>query len=137
MTTKEFQERSLLRIFLSYFKPHRRLFALDMTCAFLIALVDLAFPLVSRTAMYTWLPEKQFRVFFIVMAAVVVTYAVRSGLSLDLLPYGTLAVSPKYTIFSAGRFRMISLATVSPPIPESNTPTGASLSIFIHLSPNS
>ena len=25
--------------------------------------------LVSRTAMYTWLPEKQFRVFFIVMAA--------------------------------------------------------------------
>ena len=51
-----------------------------MTCAFLIALVDLAFPLVSRTAMYTWLPEKQFRVFFIVMAAVVVTYAVRSGL---------------------------------------------------------
>ena len=80
MTTKEFQERSLLRIFLSYFKPHRRLFALDMTCAFLIALVDLAFPLVSRTAMYTWLPEKQFRVFFIVMAAVVVTYAVRSGL---------------------------------------------------------
>ena len=48
MTTKEFQERSLLRIFLSYFKPHRRLFALDMTCAFLIALVDLAFPLVSR-----------------------------------------------------------------------------------------
>ena len=80
MTTKEFRERSLLRIFLSYFKPHRRLFALDMTCAFLIALVDLAFPLVSRTAMYTWLPEKQFRVFFIVMAAVVVTYAVRSGL---------------------------------------------------------
>ena len=80
MTTKEFQERSLLRIFLSYFKPHRRLFALDMTCAFLIALVDLAFPLVSRTAMYTWLPEKQFRVFFIVMAPVVVTYAVRSGL---------------------------------------------------------
>ena len=30
MTTKEFQERSLLRIFLSYFKPHRRLFALDI-----------------------------------------------------------------------------------------------------------
>jgi len=28
MTTKEFQERSLLRIFLSYFKPHRRLFPL-------------------------------------------------------------------------------------------------------------
>ena len=51
-----------------------------MTCAFLIALIDLAFPLVSRQAMYTWLPEKQFRVFFIVMAAVVVAYVLRSGL---------------------------------------------------------
>ena len=80
MTTKDYQTRSPLRIFLSYFKPHRRLFALDMTCAFLIALIDLAFPLVSRQAMYTWLPEKQFRVFFIVMAIVVVAYVLRSGL---------------------------------------------------------
>ena len=80
MTTKDYQTRSPLRIFLSYFKPHRRLFALDMTCAFLIALIDLAFPLVSRQAMYTWLPEKQFRVFFIVMAAVVVAYVLSSGL---------------------------------------------------------
>ena len=80
MTTKDYQTRSPLRIFLSYFKPHRRLFALDMTCAFLIALIDLVFPLVSRQAMYTWLPEKQFRVFFIVMAAVVVAYVLRSGL---------------------------------------------------------
>ena len=80
MTTKDYQTRSPLRIFLSYFKPHRRLFSLDMTCAFLIALIDLAFPLVSRQAMYTWLPEKQFRVFFIVMAAVVAAYVLRSGL---------------------------------------------------------
>ena len=80
MTTKDYQARSPLRIFLSYFKPHRRLFALDMTCAFLIALIDLAFPLVSRQALYTWLPEKQFRVFFIVMAIVVAAYVLRSGL---------------------------------------------------------
>ena len=80
MTTKDYQARSPLRIFLSYFKPHRRLFALDMTCAFLIALIDLSFPLVSRQALYTWLPEKQFRVFFIVMAIVVAAYVLRSGL---------------------------------------------------------
>ena len=78
MTTKDYQTRSPLRIFLSYFKPHRRLFALDMTCAFLIALIDLAFPLVSRQAMYTWLPEKRFTVFFTVMAVVVAAYVLRS-----------------------------------------------------------
>ena len=58
MTTKDYQTRSPLRIFLSYFKPHRRLFALDMTCAFLIALIDLAFPLVSRQATTKYSPER-------------------------------------------------------------------------------
>ena len=52
MTTKDFQTKRPLAIFLSYFRPHRRLFALDITCAFMISLVDLAFPLISRTAMY-------------------------------------------------------------------------------------
>ena len=80
MTTQDYRTRSPLRIFLSYFKPHRGLFALDMTCAFLIACIDLAFPLVSRAAMYSWLPQRQFRTFFIVMAVVVAAYLLRSGL---------------------------------------------------------
>ena len=52
MTTRQFRETSALRIFLSYFRPHRRLFILDMCCALLIALIDLAFPYVSRWCMY-------------------------------------------------------------------------------------
>ena len=48
MTTKDYQEQSALRIFLSYFKPHRGLFILDMICALIIALIDLAFPYISR-----------------------------------------------------------------------------------------
>ena len=44
MTTREFQQRSGLRIFLSYFRPHRKLFLLDMACALCISLIDLAFP---------------------------------------------------------------------------------------------
>ena len=31
MTTRDFQTRSPMRIFLSYFRPHRGLFLLDMT----------------------------------------------------------------------------------------------------------
>ena len=63
MTTRDFRTRSPMRIFLSYFRPHRGLFLLDMTCAFFISLVDLAFPLISRTAMYHWLPDKRYSVF--------------------------------------------------------------------------
>ena len=80
MDTKDFKNRSLARIFFSYFKPHRKLFILDMTCAFLIALVDLLFPLVSRTAMYQWLPEQKYKTFFIVMAIVVAAFVLRSCL---------------------------------------------------------
>ena len=48
--------RSIFSIFLSYFGAHRKLFILDMLCAFAVAAVDVAFPLVSRYAMYELLP---------------------------------------------------------------------------------
>ena len=47
MTTQDYRTRSPLRIFLSYFRPHWKLFTLDISCAILIAMVDLAFPLIS------------------------------------------------------------------------------------------
>lgn len=62
-----------------YFKPHRKIFAFDMFCAIMIAFIDLAFPLVSRTAMYELLPQSKYRTFFVVMAIVAVAYVLRSG----------------------------------------------------------
>lgn len=78
MTTREFQNKSILRIFLSYLKPHRKLFLLDISCAFMIALIDLAFPYVSRYAMYELLPVGAFRVFFVVMLIVFAAFALRA-----------------------------------------------------------
>ena len=80
MTTKDYQTRGSLRIFFSYFKPHLRLFFLDMCCALLVAAIDLAFPLISRQAMYTWLPDRAYRTFFLVMAGVVAAYVLRLSL---------------------------------------------------------
>lgn len=80
MTTKEYREKSQLAIFLHYFKPHRKLFVLDMCCALSISLIDLAFPYISRTAMYTWLPENAYRTFFTVMAIVTVAFLLRAFL---------------------------------------------------------
>jgi len=44
----------------------------------MIAFIDLAFPLVSRTAMYDLLPQSKYRTFFVVMAIVAVAYVLRS-----------------------------------------------------------
>ena len=54
MTTKDYQRMSPLRIFLSYFKRHKGLFAIDVLCAVGIADIDLAFPLVTRSEAIQW-----------------------------------------------------------------------------------
>ena len=88
MTTRQFQESSALRIFLSYFKPHRKLFILDMCCALMIALIDLAFPYVSRWCMYQLLPRSAYRTFFVVMAVVFCAYLLRSVFTYIICYYG-------------------------------------------------
>ncbi len=88
MTAKEFQTRSLFQIFIGYFKPHRRLFFLDIGCAFVMSLIDLAFPFVSRWCMYTLLPANAWQAFFAVMAAVVAAFTLRAALSYVIAYYG-------------------------------------------------
>lgn len=78
MTQRDFRNWSELRIFLSYFRPHRKLFYLDMVSALAIAVIDLAFPAVSRWCMYTLLPANAWRTFWTVMAIVTAAYVLRS-----------------------------------------------------------
>ena len=88
MTTKDYQKKSPLVIFLSYFKNHKKLFAIDVSCAVGIALIDLAFPLVTRSALYDMLPGQMYRTFFLVMATVVCCYLLRSVLNFTVAYLG-------------------------------------------------
>ncbi len=74
MTREQMKTKGTLAIFASYYKPHMRLFLLDMFCALLISLVDLAFPYLSRYSLQTLLPESKFTAFFSVMAILVAVY---------------------------------------------------------------
>ena len=88
MTTREFQEQSAIRIFLSYFKPHRRLFIMDLSCALMISLIDLAFPYVSRWCMYELLPKSAYQTFFAVMGVVLAAFALRAVLTYVICYWG-------------------------------------------------
>ena len=88
MTTKDYQRKRPLMIFLSYFRNHLGLFALDVSCAMLIAAIDLAFPLITRTALYEWLPNGQYRFFFTIMIVVACCYGLRSFLQFVVAYYG-------------------------------------------------
>ena len=88
MTTKDFQRKSPLMIFLSYFKNHKKLFAIDVSCAVGIAAIDLAFPLITRSALYDMLPGQMYRTFFTVMAVVIFSYILRSVLNFTVAYLG-------------------------------------------------
>ncbi len=69
---------SKIKIFASYISPHRRLFLIDMALSLLIALVDLAFPFVTRKTMQVLLPEQKYNVFFVIMAILLIAYILRA-----------------------------------------------------------
>ena len=88
MKERDFKNRSPLVIFLSYFKNHKGLFAVDLFCSCLIAAIDLIFPLVTRTALYDLLPNNLFGTFFTIMAVLLVCYLLRTFLNYIVAYYG-------------------------------------------------
>ena len=79
MTSERMKKSGYLRIFVSYYRPHVKLFFLDMVCALCICVVDLLFPVISRYSMQELLPDKLYMSFFIVMALLAGAYMLKGG----------------------------------------------------------
>ena len=71
------RKKSDLGEFFAFFRPHLGLFALDMGCAALAAVIDLVFPYVSRMSMTRLLPERMFAAFFAVMGIMIAAYVLK------------------------------------------------------------
>ncbi|MDR2607486.1 MAG: ABC transporter ATP-binding protein/permease [Treponema sp.] len=71
--------KPLLRIFASYYRPHWKLFAADMFCAFLIAVSDLAFPMMTKYTIDKLLPGRLYVFFFVMAGLMVILYLFRMG----------------------------------------------------------
>ncbi|MFP4698363.1 MAG: ABC transporter ATP-binding protein [Eubacteriales bacterium] len=67
----------MLHRFMGYYKPHKKLFALDLFCAFVIAMIDLSFPMMSRYALQSLLPNKVYKPFFIFILVLIGLYVIR------------------------------------------------------------
>ncbi len=82
----DYKKTHPLKVFLSYYAPHKHLFILDMCCAFIICLIDLSFPYLSRSALNTMIPAQQYRAFFTVVAIFCAAY-VGKGLLYYVVSY--------------------------------------------------
>ena len=77
-----------LTIFFSYYKPHWKLFAGDLFCATVYAAIDIAFPMASRWAINALIPNKNFRLFFILIALILAAFLVRSACNYFITYWG-------------------------------------------------
>ncbi|PKL76724.1 MAG: thiamine ABC transporter permease, partial [Candidatus Melainabacteria bacterium HGW-Melainabacteria-1] len=89
----DFSKKSKLSIFVGYYKPHWKLFILDLSCAFGIALIDLSFPLASRYSLQRLIPDKAWAAFATVIVLSILAYALRGFLQYVVTFWGhTLGV---------------------------------------------
>ena len=67
----------MLKRFLHYYKPHKKLFALDMIASLLVALIAILYPMVTRTMLNDLIPNKNYRMIVIFGLGLLLLYFVR------------------------------------------------------------
>ncbi len=67
----------MLKRFLSYYKPYKGLFALDMLASLLVAITALIYPIITRTMLNDLIPERKYRMIVIAGIALLSLYFVR------------------------------------------------------------
>ena len=67
----------LLKRFISYYKPHKKLFAMDMTAALLVSVIGVVYPIITRTMLNTLIPDRNYRMIVIFGVMLLALYFVK------------------------------------------------------------
>ena len=78
----------MIRRFIQYYKPHKKLFFADMLCAFLVAVSDLFYPMIVRNIINDYVPNKNVQLFIMWSVALLVIYLIKAGLNYFIQYYG-------------------------------------------------
>ena len=80
----------MLRQFFAYYRPHRRLFALDFGCAIVSGLLEQGFPMAIRAFVDQLLPGPDWNVILLASAALLGVYLINTGLTAVVVYWGHL-----------------------------------------------
>lgn len=78
----------MLKRFVSYYKPHRLVFTLDMLAALAVALVGIVYPMITREMLNDLIPNRNYRMVVIFGISLLVIYIVRMLLNYFIQYYG-------------------------------------------------
>ena len=67
----------MIRRFLSYYKPHMKIFILDMLASLSVALIGIVYPIITRSMLNDFIPNKQYKLIIAFGILLLVIYAVR------------------------------------------------------------
>jgi len=68
----------MIQKFIAYYRPHLRLFILDMACAFMIAGIDLVFPRFTTLALDNYIPSGNMRGIVIIAVVMALLFVLRA-----------------------------------------------------------
>lgn len=78
----------MIRKFAKYYKPHLRLFILDMTCAFIVACCDLFYPVIAKNIINDYVPNQNIRLFVVWAAVLLGIYILKALLNYVIQYWG-------------------------------------------------
>lgn len=67
----------MLKRFLSYYKPHRMMFSLDMMASLVVSLLGLCYPIITRSMLNIYIPNREYNNVLIFGCALLIIYVVR------------------------------------------------------------
>lgn len=80
----------MVKRFISYYKPHMRLFILDMAAAFFIAVGDLFYPIITRDMLNIYISRKEIQLLIVWSIVLLVVYLIKMVLNYFVQYYGHL-----------------------------------------------
>ena len=83
-----FEVYDMLKRFIRYYRPHRKMLALDMLAALLISVIGMVYPIVTNKMLNEYIPQKQYTTIVVAGAIVLALYVLRMLLRYFVQYYG-------------------------------------------------
>ena len=78
----------MLKRFIAYYKPVKKIFITDMICAFAVAICDLFYPMITRNIINVYVPNQQFQLMVTWLIVLGLIYVLKLGLNYYITYYG-------------------------------------------------
>ena len=78
----------MLKEFATYYKPHWKLFALDMLCAFIVSCCNLLYPVITKNIINDYVPNQNLQLFLVWAVVLLLIYVIKAYLTYIIQYWG-------------------------------------------------